>query len=98
MTNQINIDGKTIPEPTEYTVPPITLMITTYELAEDPPGHYFWKATLTHGFQGETVERAYQVSEAHKTTDAFYKASFEGKLPWKGGNIILKNSEFQIIK
>lgn len=87
MTNQY-------PNPTEYTTPPITLIITTYELAEEPKGHYFWKATATHLFHGETIERVYQISEAHKGTDAFYRGSFEGRY----NSIILKNSEFQIIR
>ncbi len=81
------------PNPTEFTTPPIALIITTYELAEEPKGHYFWKAAVTHIFYGETEERAYQISEAHKKTDVFYKGSFQGK--WNG--VILRNSEFQII-
>ena len=90
MSNQI--------PPTEYKVPPVTLVITTYELAQDNSGNDFWKATVSHVFHGETVGRVYQISEAHKLTDTFYKASFEGALPWKGENIYLKNSEPQIIK
>lgn len=96
MTKQIPINGQ-IPEPEEFSVPPVSLIVTTYELAEEPPGHYFWKAVLSHIFHGETIERAYQLSESHKETDAFYKASFEGRFPWRGGTIILKNSEPQII-
>jgi hypothetical protein len=87
MTNQY-------PNPTEYTTPPITLIVTTYELTEEPKNHYFWKATTTHLFHGETIERVYQISDAHKVTDAFYKGSFEGRY----NGIILKNSEFQIIQ
>lgn len=97
MQNKINIDGQVIPEPVEYTVPLVTIVITTYELSEEPKGHYFWKATLSHAFHGETVERVYQLSDAHKNTDQFYKASFEGRFPYNGGIIILKNSEFQIV-
>lgn len=85
------------PEPIEYTTPKVTLIVTTYEFAEDPKGHYFWNAAVSHLFHGETAERVYQLSESHKVTDAFYKASFEGKFPWKGGVLILKNSEPQII-
>lgn len=81
------------PNPTEFTTPPIALIITTYELSEQPKGHYFWKATVTHAFYGETEERTYQISEAHKKTDAFYAGSFQGK--WNG--VILRNSESQII-
>jgi len=95
---QIPINGQIIPEPVEYTAPPITLIITTYELVEDLPGRYFWNASVSHLFHGETIERVYQLSESHKQTDAFYKASFEGRFPWKGGVIILKNSEPQIIR
>lgn len=87
-----------IPNPTEYIQPPVTLIITTYELSEDVNKNPIWRATVTHVFSGETVERVYQISEAHKTTDQFYKASFEGVLPWKGGNIYLRNSEPQIIQ
>lgn len=87
-----------IPNPTEYTQPPVTLIITTYELAEDSNKNPIWKATVTHVFSGETVERVRQISEAHKLTDSFYKASFEGVFPWKGGNIYLKNSEPQIVQ
>ena len=94
MTNQITIDNKVIPEPKEYSIPVISLTVTTYELAEEPAGRYFWKSTVTHTFYGETVERAYQISDAHKRTDAFYAGSFQGK--WNG--IILKNSEFQIVQ
>lgn len=89
-----------IPEPTEYATPPVTLIITTYELAEKKgtitpeENPYEWLATVTHAFHGETDERVYQISEAHKRTDAFYKGSFEGRY----NNIILKNSEFQIIR
>lgn len=82
------------PNSTEYITPPITLIVTTYELAEEPKGHYFWLSTVTHCFHGETEERVYQISEAHKGTDAFYKGSFEGRY----NGIILKNSEFQIIR
>lgn len=88
MTNQI------ISDPKEFSTPPVSLIVTTYELAEEPAGHYFWKATVSHLFHGETVERVYQISEAHKKTDTFYAGSFHGK--WNG--IILKNSEFQIIQ
>ena len=87
-----------IPNPTEFLQPPVNLIITTYELAEDIPGHPIWKATLTHIFSGETVERARQIMEAHKTTDSFFAASFKGVLPWNGGNIYLKNSEPQILQ
>lgn len=82
------------PSPTEFVQLPISLIITTYELAEEPSGHYFWKETVTHVFHGETVERVYEISDAHKRTDAFYAGSFEGK--WNG--VILKNSEFQIVR
>jgi len=81
------------PNPNEFSTPPISLIVTTYELAEEPKGHYFWKATVTHCFHGETIERVYQISDAHRKTDAFYAGSFKGE--WNG--IILKNSEFQIV-
>ncbi len=86
-----------IPNSTEYKVPPVTLMITTYELTEDDQKIPIWNATVTHVFHGETTERVYQISDAHKLTDAFYRASFEGRFPYKGGVIILKNSKFEIM-
>ena len=86
-----------VPDPEEFVQPAISLVVTTYELTEDTPGHPIWKATLTHVFTGDTVERAYQIMEAHKTTDSFFAASFKGVLPWKGGNIYLKNSEPQVV-
>lgn len=101
---QIPIDEQKVSEPKEYRISPISLIITAYELSEKKtpvkPGEnpYEWLATVTHVFHADTVERAYQISESHKETDAFYKASFEGRFPWKGSVIILKNSEFQIIK
>ncbi len=81
------------PNQYEYSIPAISLIITTYELTEEPKGHYFWKATTTHIFHGETIERVYKISDAHKRTDAFYKGSFEGRY----NGIILKNSEPQIM-
>lgn len=87
-----------IPNPTEYTQPPVILIITTYELSEDTNNKPIWKATVTHLFSGETVERVHQIAEAHKTTDAFFAASFKGVFPWKGGNIYLKNSEQEIVQ
>ena len=86
MTNQY-------PNPTEYITPLVSLIITTYELAEEPKGYYFWKTTVTHCFHGETIERVYQILNAHRKTDVFFDGSFRGE--WNG--IILKNSEPQII-
>lgn len=78
----------------QFFQPPIAIIITTYELAEDTPGNYRWIATVTHTFHGDTEERAYQIMEAHKKTDVFFSASFQGN--YKG--ITLKNSEPQIIR
>jgi len=86
-----------MPEPTEFVQPAVNLIITTYELAEYIHNHPIWKSTVTHVFTGETIERVYKIMEAHKTTDSFFAASFKGVLPWKGGNIYLKNSEPQIV-
>ena len=87
-----------VPNPTEYTQPPVSLIITTYELSEDANNKPIWKATVTHLFSGETVERVHQIAESHKTTDAFFAASFKGVFPWKGGNIYLKNSEQVVVQ
>lgn len=97
MSRENNMSNE-IPNPTAYTQPSVTLIITTYELAEDANNNPIWKATVTHVFSGETIERVYQISEAHKVTDQFYKASFEGRFPYKDRVIILKNSEFEIMK
>lgn len=78
---------------TQFVQPPVALLITTYELVEDTPGSYRWTATVTHTFHGDSKERVYQIMEAHKKTDIFFSASFQGN--YKG--IILKNSEPQII-
>ncbi len=86
-----------IPDPVEFIQPPVSLIITTYELSEDASGNPIWKSTVTHVFTGETEERAYQIMEAHKKTDAFFAASFKGVLPWKGGDIYLKNSDIEIV-
>ena len=87
-----------VPDPIGYIQPPVNLIITTYELSEDTNKNPIWKAAVTHIFSGETVERVHQIAEAHKTTDAFYAASFKGIFPWKGENIYLKNSEQEIIQ
>lgn len=84
---------QTISEPNEFSVPPISLIVTTYELAEEPKGHYFWKATVSHVFHGETIERVHQILNVHRKTDVFFDGSFKGE--WNG--IILKNSEPQIM-
>lgn len=100
---QISIDKQSLLEPQEYKVPSVSLIVTTYELSEKKtpvkPGDnsYEWLATTTHIFHGDTVERVYQIMNSHKETDSFFKASFEGRFPWKGGVIILKNSEPQIV-
>ena len=87
-----------ISDPVGYIQPPVMLMITTYELTEDSNKNPIWKATVSHIFSGETVERVHQIADAHKKTDTFFAASFEGVFPWKDGNIYLKNSESQIIQ
>ncbi len=86
------------PEPTGYIQPPVNLIISTYELAEDADNNPIWKATLTHVFTGETIERVHEIAEAHKKTDTFFAASFDGVFKWKGGEIYLKNSEPQIVR
>ena len=85
-------------EPIGYTQPPVNLIISTYELSEDANKNPIWKATVTHMFSGETVERVHQIAESHKITDAFFAASFKGVFPIKEGNIYLKNSEEEIIQ
>jgi|SRR3972149_950578 len=87
-----------IQDPTEFIQPLVNLIITTYELSEDTSENPIWKSTVTHVFTGETEERVYQIMEAHRTTDAFFAASFKGVFPWKGGDIYLKNSEIEIVR
>jgi hypothetical protein len=87
-----------IPDPEAYTQPPVNLVITTYQLAEDDHKNQIWKAAVTHVFSGETVERVHQITDAHKKTDTFFAASFRGIFPSKDGDIYLKNSEQEIVK
>ncbi len=73
-----------------FTIPKLQLVITAYELQQD--GSY--KARVTHIFHADSQEEAYAILENHTITDSFFKASITtGKLPWKGGEIILKSSE-----
>lgn len=86
-----------IPDPEGYIQPPVNLIITTYQIAEDSNKNPIWKTVVTHLFSAETIERVYQIAEDHKKVDSFFAVSFGGVFPWKGENIYLKNSEQEII-
>lgn len=77
----------------KYVQPPISLLITTYELSEPTPGNYQWVATVSHIFHGDSLEHVWKLVEAHKRTDTFFAGSFEGRY----NDIILMNSEPKII-
>lgn len=78
----------------EFIKPKMTLKVTTYELVS-PPNK--WEASVSHEFYGNTVEEAFKVLQAHMEIDTFFSASFTGKFPYKGHEIILKNSEIESI-
>lgn len=71
-----------------YETPKLMLTISTYELRDDK-----YIATLTHTFYADTQQDLFSLMEAHKTTDSFFRASFEGVFKWKEGVIVLRNSE-----
>lgn len=72
----------------EYITPSLMLTVSTYELVNNK-----WIATMTHIFYANTQEELFKIMDAHKTTDSFFRASFEGIFKWKGEIIVLQNSE-----
>lgn len=86
MTNDIKKEDS-------YLLPDLQLTVTTYELVGDNQ----WVATLSHTFHGSTQEELYAIMDAHKTTDSFFKSSFQGEFKYKGGIIYLRNSEPQVL-
>lgn len=75
----------------EYIIPPLQLTITTYELIEDK-----WIASVSHTFHASNQETLFRLIEAHKTTDSYFKASFDGVFNYHGGTIYLINSEAKV--
>lgn len=82
-----NIYGMNI----ENKEPKLTVSITTSEFYNGE-----WTPVLMHRFYGESEEELADLINAHRTTDAFFRASFDGIFNWKGSTIKLKNSEPKI--
>lgn len=51
-----------------------------------------WNPVLAHTFYGQTEEELENLVQAHRTTDSFFDASFNGIFKWKGTEIKLKNT------
>lgn len=66
---------------------PVTLIVTTYEFT--PEGSL--NPTLFHGFYGKDLVSALGIAKAHLKTDEFFRASFEGEMPWNGSVLRLAN-------
>src|SRR5258708_14994856 len=62
----------------------IGIYITSYEVSGDEP-----HPILSHIFWGETYEEAYRYAKSHLISDAFFNATFTGKLPWNDTVLIL---------
>lgn len=76
----------------DYKIPSLQMTVTSYELI----GENKYVAVLSHTFHASTQEELYAIMNAHKETDPFFKASFEGEFKYKGGILYLKNSEPQV--
>jgi hypothetical protein len=72
------------------------LAITTYEQSDDPTPR--WNPVLTHTFWGNTLDQAVEYAKSHLITDKFFRASFSGSMPWKGGTLVLANTGEVIAK
>ena len=72
----------------QYIIPPLQLTITTYELIGDK-----WIASVSHTFHASDQNTLFALIEAHKTTDQYFKASFDGIFYYHGGIICLRNSD-----
>lgn len=76
----------------EYIIPELQTTITTYELLGNR-----WEAAVSHTFHAHDQETLFRLIEAHKTTDAYFRASFEGQFIYHGGTIYLRNSEIKVV-
>jgi hypothetical protein len=75
----------------EYIIPELQITITTYELIGDK-----WIASISHTFHAHDQETLFKLIEAHKTTDTYFKSSFDGIFYYHGGIIYLRNSEAKV--
>lgn len=75
----------------EYIIPELQATITTYELMGDK-----WIASVSHSFHAHDQETLFRLIEAHKTTDSYFKASYEGVFYYHGNTIYLINSEIKV--
>lgn len=71
--------------------PKLTVSIITSEFYNGT-----WTPVLKHTFYGESEEELADLINAHRSTDSFFRSSFEGVFKWKGSEIKLKNSEPKI--
>lgn len=76
----------------EYIIPELQTTITTYELMGDK-----WIASVSHTFHAHDQKTLFRLIDAHKTTDQYFKASFEGQFIYHGGIIYLRNSEPEVL-
>lgn len=76
----------------QYIIPELMVTVTSYELTGDK-----WVATVSHSFHAHDQETLFRLIEAHKMTDVYFKASFDGQFNYHGGTIYLRNSEIKIL-
>lgn len=79
-------------EEEQYVIPELQLTITTYQLIGDK-----WEAVISHTFHGRTQQEIFGLIDAHKITDSFFAASFEGQFQYHMGTIYLRNSEAKVL-
>lgn len=76
----------------KYEIPALMITVTTYELMGDK-----WIATLSHSFHASDQDTLFRLIEAHRTTDSYFNASFNGFFPYKEGIIYLRNSDAKVV-
>lgn len=70
----------------------LSVSITTCEYYDNR-----WNPVLKHEFYGNTEEELENLIQAHRITDSFFDASYQGKFKWKGTEIKLKNFEPKLL-
>jgi len=75
----------------EYIIPELMVTVTAYELLGNR-----WEATVSHSFHAHDQETLFRLIEVHKSTDSYFKASFDGIFNYHGGTIYLRNSEIKV--
>lgn len=76
----------------KYIIPELQATVTAYELIGDK-----WVASISHSFHAHDQETLFRLIEAHKSTDTYFKASFEGQFIYHGGIIYLRNSDAKVV-